>query len=45
MSLISFRYTQVGIRFSSAPDDTDKSLIHKDSRNPQLPHVSIFYRF
>ena len=38
VALDALRYTQVGIRFSSAPEDTDKSLIHKDSRNPQLPH-------
>ena len=40
----AFRYTQVGIQVLSAPADTAKSLIHKDSRNPQLSHCSIFCR-
>ena len=39
-----FRYTQVGIQGLSAPADTAKSLIHKDSRNPQLSHCSILCR-
>ena len=42
--LYAFRYTQVGIQVLSAPADTAKSLIHKDSRNPQLSHCSIFCR-
>lgn len=39
-----FRYTQVGIQFLAATVDTAKSLIHKDSRNPQLALCSILRR-